>query len=268
MPDLEDIVSHHDGLVRRLGRTLPTQSALLMRSGMRTVRQVLEAAGIGLLPRDKWKSHSRMSYFGKPQWILNQGQHGSCVGYSAATATMRQRAIRGCDFQRLSGSYIYDQINGGRDNGACITDSKTVLETDGTCLESDYPEPLFRSGQRPATLGIAKLLDGLVCDSFDEMGTVLTLGGIVQLPIYVGRRFQNFTGDGVAGFDDGQGNHSVCGDDNVYINGLWYIAVPNTWGFEFGPFRNGYVLVSERHVQAAGCPEDAYGHLNSGGSGS
>lgn len=255
--DLEII--HIDGQPRKMGRTLPDANAREMRSGMTSFSGFLESKGLKLIPRSEWKPVSRRAMFGN-EFVNDQGQYGACVGYSAAQSQMKERVLRGASFQKLSGAYIYDQINGGRDNGACITDSLGVLLTKGVCLDSDYPiHPNFNTRVQPPSISRFKLEAGLTLTSFDEMVTALLMGLIVQYPIQVGNpAYNSFNSDGVCGFSRGQGNHSVHADGVAFIGGTWLLDHAGTWGLGWGPWKNGRAYHSEQAIMGCAMQDDAY----------
>src|SRR4051812_44327393 len=63
-----------------------------------------------IIPRNKW-----VPFIEKRTNIpiLDQSHYGQCVGYASDGALMLSRDELGMDFQLLSGSFIYSQINGG-----------------------------------------------------------------------------------------------------------------------------------------------------------
>lgn len=214
-----------------------------------------------LIPRSQWKPIDRRSTLGT-QFITNQRSHGSCVGYSAAQAEMRMRALRGLKFYVLSGAYIYSFINGGRDNGAQITDALDVLVKHGTCLESTVDwNTIYRAqaSRGDAEAQRFRMGEGVVVQSFDEAGTALQMGMIPQFALEVGNNFENLDSDGVAGFSPGGGNHSVHADGmKLSSRGAWLLDTPNTWGVGFG--QQGRAFTSEKHFSSV--QQDAYVHVD------
>src|ERR1700752_1717692 len=77
------------------------------------------------MPESEWKEINRRDDVGD-QFMIDQSQHGSCVGFSSAGALMELRLLDGMTFQKLSGAFIYSKINGGRDDGAIISDGLTA----------------------------------------------------------------------------------------------------------------------------------------------
>ncbi len=181
----------------------------------------------------------------------------NCVGYSAAQSEMRERELRGQKFVVLSGSYIYDQINGGRDNGACITDSMTELISDGVPPADDYPStPQFNRRTQPASRLRFKLGKGIVLTTFDEMvNAILLLNAIPQYPYQVGPSY-NPGPSGKCGVSNGPGNHSVHGDDVAWIDNEWCIDHAGSWGTRWG--NQGRAYHTERGIMSCAMQNDAY----------
>ncbi len=248
-----DIFVDHTGVDRVLAKLPPQEHK---RKALRAFSSVYP-----LIPRSQWQPISRRESMGG-QFILDQKSHGSCVGFSAAEALMRSRFIRGYGFQKLSGSYIYSWINGGGDNGAQITDSLKALEDHGTCLEvtcgwNDIYRNATKRGDTEAQR--FKLREGIVISTFDEAGTAIQMNLIAQFAIEVGNNFDSFDSNGVAGFSNGPGNHSVHADGMKLISsGVWVLDMPNSWSTQWGD--TGRCYLSEKHFSSV--DQDAYTHLD------
>lgn len=72
----------------------------------------------------------------------NQGGQGSCVGFaSAIMKTVLEHENRGWttfDYDhRFSPAWVYNQLNGGLDEGSSLYMAMNLLKTKGICLESD-----------------------------------------------------------------------------------------------------------------------------------
>jgi hypothetical protein len=92
-----------------------------------------------------------------PKWSLthfivrvhNQGNHNSCVGQTVSTIEEithnRQRAKSGSSGSPawFSAGYVYDQVNGGQDQGASYNDAFEVLRTQGDARYSRFPHDGF-----------------------------------------------------------------------------------------------------------------------------
>lgn len=257
---MPEFIKDHFGYVRALGHTEPTSEDLLMRASRQSFQSYLESIGRGLIPRDKWKPVNRRKEL-DTKFILDQRSSSGCSGWSAAHLLMRLRAMRGMTFQRLSGAFIYSQINGGKDNGSVIVQAGETLQKVGTCLEAEFDFPKIFNKDVPAsareTAKRFKLLNHLTCDTFDEAGTAIQMGFMVQFPVQVGSNFEKFD-NGFAGYAKGYGNHSVGADGMDFIAGKWGLDVPNTWGQKWGPFKNGRCYAEERAFAGQGGTDDSY----------
>lgn len=285
MSDLEQYTDEH-GEVRKLGWVKPPDDVLKMRADTSSI-----TAQRPMIPRSEWFEVDFISPLGR-RCINNQRSCGGCTGWSAAQASMRQRLIRGLDFQRLSGAAIYAQINGGRDNGSNIRDSMDAIEQNGTCLESEmdfpsiYPKQIPRDKLRFKEDSSVKV----TIDMFDEWALSLMMGGLPQGPLNATQAWvqnRGYDSDGVAEISGSKNsNHSVHGAGLVqYKPGSWGIIMPNTWGLGWGPWtkqnppwydafiaRNnitpidalplaGCCLIVPDHIDNCDRPDDGYTHL-------
>lgn len=202
--------------------------------------------------------------------ILNQGQYGSCVGFSCAGASARQRWIRGQDAMRLSGSFCYDQINGGQDNGAVIMDALGVMEGTGIPLESAYSShPIFRTGQIPSGAIMFKEDVSITWGSALELATIIVMNILGQGPASAGERgFSQFSGDGLI-YNGGHGSGNP--DHSVYYAGLEWVAnqlvfpLVNSWDVTYGPFGEGWAYMTFGGVDACAQANDGWGHASTPG---
>ena len=256
---IEEIVDHL-GHVRRMGHIELTSEHLMMRASRQSFQSYLESNGSGLIPRDKWKPVNRRKEL-DTKFIVDQKSCSGCSGWSANHLLMRLRVMRGMTFQRLSGAFTYSQINGGHDNGSVIVQAGKSLEDDGTCLESQFNFPhIFDKDvteEMRETAQRFRLLNMLTCDTFDEAGTAIQMGFLVQFPLQVGSNFEKFT-NGFIGVAKGYGNHSVGTDGMDFINNKWGLDMPNTWGPNWGPFKNGRAYVEEAAFAGQGGNDDSY----------
>lgn len=216
----------------------------------------------------QWKNIDRQSGFWPDGFILDQNGVGGCVGWSEANAEMRGRYVRFGENVILSGAYAYAQINGGRDNGAVITDSMTAGQEKGICLKSTMDLPHIYLPQVPsgADQEALKYRIGAAAVIMDEKDLALSIQfeTFPQFAIMVGNNFNDYDSEGVSGFTPGPGNHSVHADSMVYSTktGRWIIKIPNTWGKNNGPNKDGYNYVTFQHFNGPGSMQNAYVHLS------
>ncbi len=209
-----------------------------------------------LVPRAKWQPIDNRKVF---PWLLNQGQHGSCTDHAATYVQRKTRISQGMTDAELSATWGYSFVNGGRDNGAMVSDLLPIMQQKGRCLMSQFPESLIYQSQISSTQQQAcaqtaqrfRVTDAWMLDpntAFDEAGSALQLGFFPAFAIQVGNNFEQFNGDGVAGFSRGAGNHAVHGDGmKPSSKGDWIIDMPNSWG-TWGPTNNGRAFLSEAHI--------------------
>jgi Papain family cysteine protease len=211
------------------------------------------------VPRSEWKDIDRRTYF-DDDYMLDQRSNGSCVGFCSAHALMRLRAIEGQrPHVRLSGAFTYSLINGGRNDGAQISDSLATLMKVGTCPESMAPwDAIYPSRYKPEARVAAarfRILEAYKVNDFDELMSGIQLGFIGVGAVHVASRFSTLDRDGVCGFDRGPGNHAVTFQGAKRLpNGEWVLDMPNSWGRSFG--ENGHGYITEKHIESV--IQDAY----------
>ena len=221
-----------------------------------------------VFPRSQWIEVNRSNLFGTPEWILNQGSYSSCVGNGGAGALARARVLAGMKAAILSPAYLYAQINRGQDKGAIISEIIPALQRNGTApFDLIGQEPIFLKqiqSKFPQAADEAKrfrLAHVSRCDTADELGSALQSGGVAVFGCMVGRNFNKFDEQGVAGVDPGPGNHCMMIEGMVKPQsgkhaGKWLYVVANSWGTSWGPFKNGYVYLSEEHLFGRGVMPD------------
>jgi hypothetical protein len=217
-----------------------------------------------VIPRNQWREVNNRSKFPVDKFIFDQDGIGSCVGNGSTDSLMKVRALMGMSYQRLAPGCTYSQINGGRDQGAVISDSLTALQQTGTItsqtLGSD--EKPFYSRQMPSgwktEAARFRIEEAYHCATFDEIGSAIELGYIVVYGIQVGQNFNTFTAEGVAGQTPGPGNHCMHADGiHKLADGTWALDNCNSWGDTWGPWKNGRCYLAEKHFLYGDQP-DAY----------
>ncbi len=203
-----------------------------------------------LIPRSSWRDVD-LSPLGVP--VLNQGEHGSCVGHGSTSAFWFAWLIAGGTVppSGFSPTSLYALINGGRDGGAIVSDAMTALMEQGICTMAEVPESVIYESRIPssakATRARFKLADAYNCDSFDAIGSALQFGFPVSFGITLSGDFMNLDSEGVAGHGWGiLGGHCMCACGTTRLkDGSWAIRVRNSWGTGWG--RNGNCLLIEDH---------------------
>jgi C1A family cysteine protease len=229
-----------DGVTRFLGA---------ITSGNAKMAAPAYAASNPVIPRSDWKAIKRPR---GPVPIMNQGNHGSCVGHGSCRALMKARDAAGMQFVLLSPTYIYAQINGGRDGGADLADAATCLQTIGTCTMQEVGETTIFKRQIPASADqTAKrfvTLKLFQCNSFDEEVSAWLVGFTLFDSIRCGANFNNLDSDGVPGVSFGPGNHCVSVADELKqtSRGDWLLDHANSWDTNWG--QGGYFFSGERAI--------------------
>lgn len=194
---------------------------------------------------------ARREQFGR-EWIYDQGNIGSCNGCAAAKALERARVLAGMPQVILSGEFVYQGINDGRDVGSMLDDGMKYLMENGAApwkayhqqkyRESDFRAEDFRDAER------YKALECYGVDTEDELATALALGFIAVIAVHANNDFMRIDGNGIAGGINGVGNHAVGVDDAKVVNGQILFDMFNSWGTQYGDNGRAY-LTWERHLK-------------------
>lgn len=210
--------------------------------------------GVALAPSvdpAQWVEIDRRRQF-TAEWLIDQKSHGSCVGFGTAGALMRAIAMSGGKMVRLSGAYIYSWINGGRDQGAMISDGLKAAMEHGACLETTVGyDSIYRSQTKKGDAEAAryKIFEAYHADNFQELMSGIQMGWIGVGAVQVGNNYSRLDSDGVAGFDAGPGNHCIHFDGvHKLPSGEWVLDSPGSWGTAFGD--NGRAYFRKRHIDS------------------
>ena len=197
-----------------------------------------------------------------------QGRQSSCVawavGYYYKTyqeAAQHRWSVSNAE-HRFSPSFIYNQINGGRDRGASFPDAFKVLIRSGDTNIKKFPynqnDYLSKptAAQREAALpfraaSCAYIWRGAGGNDINEIKAHLAAGDPVVLGIPVYQAFYSCRGGWVDSPSRGQrfyGNHGICavGYSDSAGGGKGGIKIANSWGSGWGA--GGYTYLSYRFV--------------------
>ena len=171
-------------------------------------------------------------------YIINQGRYGSCNGCAGAMALTRARVRRGLRRVNLSGTDLYAQINGNRDNGSMLDDGMRSITERGVATLAKVPLTKIYRHQYDAR-GADKqakqyrAYECYRCRTAIELWTAVALGYDVVVVVQAGRNFDELK-NGVPGFSRGRGNHAVAGDGIVWVKGELALDGYNSWGTVYG----------------------------------
>lgn len=220
------------------------------------------AANNPVFPEKEWPDIDRRNIFGSADWILNQGRVGSCVAQSWVNSLRKLRFLSGMADQKFGPGLTYSLINNGVDKGAVISHGIKALTQYGACpWEVVGQSPIFKKDMPKAAYTAAepfKLLDAYRVDSWEELCSALATGEYVAVVCaMVGSNFGRFDQYGVCGHDNGPGNHALHADGIRKLpDGRRVLDVPNSWGYEWGPFKNGRCYLDREHIFGRGMQPD------------
>jgi len=203
----------------------------------------------------------------------DQGAQGSCVGWAVAYGLKgylekKERGWAGAKSNQLfSPSYIYNQINGGEDEGSSIAEALDLLMREGVATlaafpydPSDFqtqPSPRVKDGSREFAIASFRRLT--TKDLAAQVRNHLADGFPVIIGMKVGEPFMIHRGDGVfsaPGSDPMEGGHAMCTVGYDDERGAFRLI--NSWGTQWG--NGGYGWVSydtfTRKVQQAFVVQD------------
>jgi len=257
---IESVVDHN-GVERKLGLLPETEESRKLRASMPTFSDYLAEAGLPLYSESEWTEGGDIDDFG-PEFVLDQQQTSGCVGFSDAAAEMKARAMRGMEFEILSGAFAYSLVNGGYDGGAQILDACRASQSHGYARKSDFDLPHIywyqvpESVKQDAQTRTSSLRYPI--NSLEEFFTALMLGYPVQHGVCASGRFNYIDENGVAGYGGNQANHSVHSYARKRIGGVMHAIMGNTWG-PWGFRRSGSCYL---HPRSLILPGQAFAHVS------
>jgi hypothetical protein len=182
-------------------------------------------------------------------WMCDQLSYGSCNGWGTSGVIARGRYRRGFrdGLKKLSGSYMYAWMNGNQDNGSMLSDGLKVAEEHGAPPLSLVPANLIYRKQMPAGADAAaakhKGFKLRPVKTIRGLRTALAKQWPCVVAVHAGGNFQRLDSNGIAGADNGRGNHSVCVDDLCIVAGKEVFDMANSWGVQYGQQGRAYLTL-------------------------
>lgn len=245
MDDIEEIVDVN-GNIRRLGSlVLPDNfvSAFPTTAGEFTP---YDDKDILRLVRDPNRVPARKT-FGR-KWVVNQRSVGSCNGWLASQLLHKTRWMMGSKYQDgllLSGAYVYSKINGGQDRGSILEDGMRAIQKWGAAPASLVTWDMIYPKQQPknadAEAAKHKGFNPMRAPTIQDVKTLLGMQRPVGIAIQAGRGYQTLNKKGIAGVDNGRGNHAILADDLVEIDGDLYMDHAGSWDLTYGEEGRAYL---------------------------
>lgn len=166
--------------------------------------------------------------------LIKQQENNSCNGQAGAGALERCRVEKGLPYVKLSGTGLYAQVSGGRDQGSMLDDGMHAMMSNGVPpYELCSDEYLYRqddmSQEAKQACGRFRAHECHRIDDEDMLLSALASDFFCVVAVHVGRNFQ-VTQNGVINPSDGPGNHAVLLDGLVYDAGRFYEDMANSWG--------------------------------------
>jgi cell division septation protein DedD len=190
--------------------------------------------------------------------VGDQGQEGSCVAWASAYA-MRGYEARldvwssvapksTVASNNFSPSFVYNQINGGRDGGSAIPTALTLLQQEGAATLADMPYVAGQYTTRPSAAALADAKNyklatfgSITVSDLNSMKVQLAAGIPVILAINV---YANFFGlganqvyTGISGPLEGGHAITIAGYDDT----KQAFEIINSWGPYWGTAGYGWI---------------------------
>jgi hypothetical protein len=182
--------------------------------------------------------------------VRDQKQTSACVGFSSVTAMDIIRRKMGQTPVKLSCTFLYAQINGGRDQGASVSAGLKALQQYGTCTEAECGITQIFKNQIPQsayeTAKKYQIHEAYLCRSFDELCEAVNLGFTVVFGIQIGANFSRLSPEGIAPLPDRiVGGHALCGVGLRKAGSDWLLKFQNSWTPNWG--NKGCAFLTRRH---------------------
>lgn len=242
-------IHEHDGITRKLGLTLPDASSPCL---FASFEDMVETLDLPTLRRIAQSGERDMRGTFGPDWITDQGSHGSCNGYSEAEVLRKAISRMGIKCPPLSGSYAYSLMNGNRDNGSNLNIAMEKVAANGICtLATVGLDQIYRSQydtqRADAEAATRKGFEAYAVGTLAGFWTALALGWDVVFAIDVDKNFNRLNENDFPGVSDGDGNHAMSGDGLIWVGGELAGCGVNHWTINWG--KAGRCNIAARNIE-------------------
>jgi len=202
--------------------------------------------------------------------IRSQGSQGSCVAwatgyyYKTYQEWQEHNWNLASEDHQFSPAFIYNQINGGQDEGSQPSDAFKLLVDNGCATWSEMPYNQYQFTNLPSEETYESALNYRSEEVYSldlntqllDLKNHLLNGNIAVIAISIYDHFYtigsyNYTYCMNTMFGERLGGHAItiCGfdDDQVTEDGLGALKIANSWGIGWG--ENGYFYMSYEAVQ-------------------
>lgn len=193
--------------------------------------------------------------------VGNQGQESSCVAWASAYAMRGYEARRdvwsaispknAAPNYNFSPAFVYNQINGGRDDGSVVTDALSLLQTKGAATLADMPYVAGSYTTRPSTAAFTDAVKYKLASyayitpsNLVAIKSQLAQGIPVVLAIKVYYNFFNLKANQIYSSISGpyQGGHAVT--IVGYNDAKGAVEIINSWGTSWSTAGYGWISYS------------------------
>ncbi len=186
--------------------------------------------------------------------VLDQARTSACVGYASSGGAFVSRTQSGQPSIKFSPTFVYAQINGGKDQGAYISDALTSMKNTGICKYEECPSNVLFKYQinNAAYVSAAryKVVEAYKCSSFGDILSAISLGFPVVLGIIIGQNFAKVDAEYVCPQTTVMaGGHAMCGVGTKFSKkrNEWLVRILNSWSTSFGD--RGYAYLTKDHFK-------------------
>lgn len=215
------------------------------------------APGARIIPQSDWVDTDLEQWLGP---VKDQNGYSACVGHGCTSAIEGALHMSGHDRVQLSAWLTYACVDGGRDEGAVVSDCLKTLKEFGTCLDATVKYGTFVKSKIPQSAWDEakrfRLFEGYALDSFDAICSAIQLGFFVPFGTLIGYRFEPDASGVIPPWSGRTGGHCMCAVGVKKIVGEWHVKVRNSWSEKWGV--SGCCYMPQSYFDGQPWPTDAF----------